>query len=117
MKTLELESCTIPLYISGKQFLIRADKNFADTLSMLSEEAGARAAAASREGYNGTLDFLSHTVDSLLGEGAVADIFVDDEPDVFALCEIISYVCDCFAEYRRSRISHLKAGLYKEVSA
>ncbi len=114
MNTLEIKPCTIPLYISGKQFFISADKNFAVTLSMLADDAGTRAALASREGYDGTVGFLSHTVDTILGEGSVASIFDEREPDAFALCDIISYICDRFSEYRRERISAIKAGLRRE---
>lgn len=98
----------IPLFIGGNEFLIKPDSNFAKTLSSLSKEADVRADLAKHNGsHKKTSDFLCYVIDSLLGDNSCNRIFGDSEPDIFDLCDIISYICDSFSEYRSFRLSRL----------
>ena len=108
MKELNLSSPAITLYISGNVFTINPDSAFAETVSALSNEAACQASLASgARGYSGARGFLCHAVNTLLGKNAIDTIFGSSEPDLFDLCDIISYVCDCFAEYRKARLNKL----------
>ncbi len=98
----------ISLLIGGNEFSIKPDSNFANTLAALSKEADIRADLAKHNGgYTKTSDFLCHVIDSLLGDNSCNLIFKDSEPDIFDLCDIISYICDSFSEYRNFRLSRL----------
>ncbi|MBQ7125113.1 MAG: hypothetical protein IJO00_01985 [Clostridia bacterium] len=108
MKELNLSSPAITLYISGNVFTINPDSAFAETVAILSNEAECQASLAEgSSGYSGARGFLCHAVNTLLGKNAINTIFGSSEPDLFDLCDIISYVCDRFAEYRKARINRL----------
>ena len=109
MKELKFHPGILSLRIAGKEFQVKPDSCFAEQLSLLAEEAGRRAAIAASSKATGEeiLEFLSYAIDSLVGEGTIELLFGEEEPDLFDLCDILSYLCDCFSEYRRERLARL----------
>ncbi len=108
----------LSLNIGGHVFKVQATSRLAERVRLLAGEASEKADEAREncEGdFRGVEDFLRCIVDTLIGEGTVDTVFGSDEPDVFDLCEIISYVCDEFSSYRRRRLLRLD-GNGEEVS-
>ncbi len=111
MKELTLQQEVIVLYIAGNRFTVVPDSALADTIASLSCEAERLAFLASgSNSFSGTRKFLCCAVNSLIGENAVDAIFGDREPDIFDLCDIISYICERFSDYRKKRLDRLRRG-------
>lgn len=118
MLQFDSDDSRLVLNISGHTFTILANSDLAERVALLAGEAALRADAAHESGeydIGGVCGFLCRIIDSLVGEGTVETIFGDDEPDVFDLCDIISYICDEFSAYRRRRLSRLAKDTDREV--
>lgn len=108
---LTLESCKIPIRISGKTYPLYATPSLSDTVAALADEA-IRLSMLTENGKRSgvTAGFLSRAIDELIGEGAVDDIFGDTEPDLFGLCEILTFITESFGEYRKRRYRQMMEG-------
>lgn len=107
MRELTFPDSTIPLCIAGKKFTVRPDRRFSETVRQLSRESERLAELAADGSSIEAEAFLCRAVDSLLGEGAVAVMFGEEEPDLFDLCDVIGYLCDRLSEYRDARLRRL----------
>ncbi len=107
-KGLELPECVIPLCINGKAFRLYATPDLSDSLVALAEEA-VRLSELTRDGKRSsvTAKFLARAIDDILGDGAVSGIFGEREPDVYALCDIITYIAAGFFDYGKMRIDRM----------
>ena len=120
MLNIDKDDSLISLNINGHVFTIRADSELAERVAMLAGEASVKADNArecDERDISGVCGFLCRIVNTLIGENTVETVFGDEEPDVFDLCDIISYVCDEFSEYRRKRLKRLNENHCEEVSA
>ena len=101
----------ITVTLNGRSFAFHADSDFAARAAELAEEAEKKA-AESRQGlcdYDEIAAFLSYVIDSLLGDGAVDDLYgEDDTPDVFTLLFWLDEIIAAFHRYRVNRLSRLK---------
>ncbi len=114
MKELKLDPAVLTVWIDGQEFTFRADTAFTKRVAELAAEAERRTAMASAVGRHNEAEvaaFLSHAVDSLLGDGASEIIFGEDVPEILSLLDILDVIMNAFREYRASRIARLKEGM------
>lgn len=105
---LEVPGCGIPLLINGKVYTLNATPGLSDTIAALADEAMRLAALTENGRRSGvTAAFLVRAIDELLGEGSSAEIFRDGEPDLFGLCDIITFIAVRFERYRDMRRKRL----------
>ena len=111
MNELILKKITLSVRINGMDFPFVADSKFAMRLSSLAKEAIRRAelcALTDCNDFSEASEFLSHAVDTLIGEGSSKKIFGAETPDPAELCEVLGLISDVFHCYRRSRIRELR---------
>ena len=114
MKKLNLNPGILSVSREGHDFTFRADSAFAERVTELAGEAERRTAMAAAEGRHNEAEvtaFLSHAVDSLLGEGASDIIFGEDTPEILTLLDVLDVIMNAFREYRAARIAKLKEGI------
>lgn len=101
---LELPGCEIPVWINGRTYTLLAVPELTETLSKLANEAARLSSLTADGGRSGVAaGFLARAIDTLLGEGTVDEVFGGREPDLFGLCEIITYIAARFGNYREMR--------------
>lgn len=113
MKELILDPGIVSVCIEGRIFPFRADSAFAARVAALAAEASERAEEAKENGSHAPESvsaFLTRCVDTLLGEGTVARIFVGRTPEVLDLCDVLGAVTDAFHDYRARRLRRLRRG-------
>lgn len=111
MNELNLKKVTLSVTINGTEFPFIADQSFAMKISSLAKEAVRRADACALSGCNDCNEasaFLSHAVDTLIGEGSSFKIFGEEYPDPIDLCDVLGLISDVFHAYRRERISRIR---------
>lgn len=115
-KELKIKSCKIPIRISGKVYTLSATPSLTDTVAALADEA-VRLSMLTESGKCAgvTAGFLSRAIDELIGEGTVDDIFGEEEPDLFGLCEIITLIAESFGEYRQRRYRRMIDGDKEDI--
>ncbi len=113
MNELIIKKVTLNVTINGIDFPFIADSTFAMKISSLAKEALKRADMCALTGCNDYTEaskFLSHAVDTLIGEGSTQKIFGTEIPDPVDLCDVLGLIADIFHGYRRERIRRLKGG-------
>ena len=101
----------VTVTLNGRGFTFRADAAFSARAAELAEEAEKKA-AESEDGlcdYDEIAAFLSYVIDSLLGDGAVDELYGEEEtPDAFTLLFWLDEIIAAFHRYRLNRLSRLK---------
>ncbi len=113
MITRTLDPGILSLSIEGRKYTFQADSAFAEQVAILAEEAERRAdmaSADSRQNASEVAAFLSYAIDSLLGNGTVATVFGENEPEILSLLDILDGIMETFRQYRAGRLAKLKGG-------
>lgn len=111
MNELIIEKVTLNVTINGTDYPFVADGEFARKISGLAKEASRRASICAITGCDDFTEasaFLSHAVDTLIGEGSSFRIFGTDYPDPVDICDVLGRISDVFFAYRRERIAKLR---------
>lgn len=113
MTEIYIEEPIVRFKISGMDFDFIADTEFCKKLTSLADEASYKRRFGTVHGGNidDAIGFLTHIIDTLIGEGTVESIYGGESPDPYALLDIINNISDAFHTYVKRRIRVIKEGM------